>query len=313
MSPKVSIGLPVRNGGDLLSLAIQSILAQDFGDIELLISDNASDDATPDTCAEYARIDRRIKIVRHDRAITGIRNFEFVLDNTTREMFMWAAHDDSRMPDCISRHVEALHSNQGAILAVSDIATVDDVTGSRSIYKFSDALASSNPIDRLRFILRQNAWGAIYGLFRRDALSRCRRLSSIYRLPNGISIDYSLIELALMGSFVYIPESLTVCAVRAFDPSAIAAKIDAQDINRAVLWWLVADLWKMSGLHHLTIQNRLTAICEVLETALHSGIMNQYLRSLNGNAIKTATRDMDLPSLFSLWLEWTALRARSTK
>ncbi len=278
MPPKVSIGLPVRNGGDLLSLAIQSILAQDFGDIELLISDNASDDATPDTCADYARIDRRIKIVRHDRAITGIRNFEFVLDNTTREMFMWAAHDDSRMPDCISRHV-----------------------------------ASSNPIDRLRFILRQNAWGAIYGLFRRDALSRCRRLSSIYRLPNGISIDYSLIELALMGSFVYIPESLTVCAVRAFDPSAIAAKIDAQDINRAVLWWLVTDLWKMSGLHHLTIQNRLTAICEVLETALHSGIMNQYLRRLNGNAIKTATRDMDLPSLFSLWLEWTALRARSTK
>jgi hypothetical protein len=311
MFPKVSVGLPVRNGGRLLSRAIQSILAQDFGDIELLISDNASDDATADICAEYARIDRRVKVVRHDRTVSSTHNFEYVFDNTACEMFMWAAHDDRRAEDCISRHVEALHSNPRAILAISVIATVDEVTGSRSVYNFSELLASDDPIERLRFVLHQNAWGAIYGLFRRDPLSRCRRLSSIPRLPNGISIDYSVLELSLMGPFVYIPESLTECAVRVFDPSAIAAKIGIQNINRAVLWWLITDSWKMSGLHHLTIQKRVHAIYEVLETALQHGTMNQYLRGLNCKAIEVAIRDNDFPSLLSLWLERAALRARS--
>jgi glycosyltransferase involved in cell wall biosynthesis len=311
MFPKVSVGLPVRNGGRLLSRAIQSILAQDFGDLELLISDNASDDATADICAEYARLDNRVRIFRHDRAVTSTLNFEYVLDHTAGKMFMWAAHDDRRAEDCVRRHVEALHSNPRAILAISDIATVDEVSGSRSVYKFSELLASDDPIERIRFILRENGWGAIYGLFRRDALARCRRLSSIPRIPNGISVDYSVLELALMGPFVYIPESLTECAIRGFDPSAIVAKIGTKNTNRAVLWWLLMDSWAMSGQHHLPIQKRFQALSAVLETALHGGTMNQYLRSLNFKAIEVAIRDNDFPSLLSLWLERAALRARS--
>ena len=45
--PKVSIGLPVYNGEDLLPETLDSILAQTFEDFEVVISDNASTDATP--------------------------------------------------------------------------------------------------------------------------------------------------------------------------------------------------------------------------------------------------------------------------
>jgi hypothetical protein len=61
--PAVSIGLPVRNGAPLLAAAIESLLAQDFGDFELLISDNASDDGTPDLCSTFARSDRRVRTI----------------------------------------------------------------------------------------------------------------------------------------------------------------------------------------------------------------------------------------------------------
>ena len=44
--PVISIGLPVYNGENFLEQAIESVLAQTFQDYELVISDNASTDAT---------------------------------------------------------------------------------------------------------------------------------------------------------------------------------------------------------------------------------------------------------------------------
>ena len=48
--PKLSIGLPVYNGENFLAQAVDSILAQDFRDFELIISDNASTDRTAEIC-----------------------------------------------------------------------------------------------------------------------------------------------------------------------------------------------------------------------------------------------------------------------
>ena len=59
--PKVSIGMPVFNGEKYLKEAINSILAQTYQDFELIISDNASTDQTPQICSEYAFKDSRIR------------------------------------------------------------------------------------------------------------------------------------------------------------------------------------------------------------------------------------------------------------
>ena len=52
-SPRVSIGLPVYNGAMFVGEAIESILGQTFGDLELVISDNASTDETLEICRGY--------------------------------------------------------------------------------------------------------------------------------------------------------------------------------------------------------------------------------------------------------------------
>lgn len=46
-SPLVTVGLRVLNGDSYLLQALESVLAQDFDDFELIISDNASNDRTP--------------------------------------------------------------------------------------------------------------------------------------------------------------------------------------------------------------------------------------------------------------------------
>ena len=60
-NPPVRIGLPVYNGENYLGQAIESLRSQTFGDFELIISDNASIDATDDIARAAASEDRRIR------------------------------------------------------------------------------------------------------------------------------------------------------------------------------------------------------------------------------------------------------------
>ena len=53
-APVVSIGVPVYNGERFVQRALVSLLAQDFGDLEVVVSDNASTDCTPEICRGYA-------------------------------------------------------------------------------------------------------------------------------------------------------------------------------------------------------------------------------------------------------------------
>lgn len=90
----VSIGLPVYNGEEFIAEAIRSILNQTYKNFELIISDNASSDSTPDIIKHYAAKDSRIKIF-HQRTNQGATaNFTFTLDQAKGSYFMWAAHDD---------------------------------------------------------------------------------------------------------------------------------------------------------------------------------------------------------------------------
>jgi glycosyltransferase involved in cell wall biosynthesis len=92
--PTVSIGMPVYNGEKYIREALDSLLAQTFGDFELIISDNHSTDDTPNVCKEYAAKDSRIKYIRQAENIGANANFEFVLQQAIGEFFMWAACDD---------------------------------------------------------------------------------------------------------------------------------------------------------------------------------------------------------------------------
>lgn len=90
----VSIGMPVFNGAKYIRDALDSLLAQTFTEFELLISDNASTDATQSICEEYALRDPRIRYIRQLENRGALANFQFVLDQANGKFFMWAAADD---------------------------------------------------------------------------------------------------------------------------------------------------------------------------------------------------------------------------
>jgi len=117
--PVVSIGMPVYNGENYICEALDSLIAQSFKDFELLISDNASTDGTQSICEAYARMDKRIRYVRQPSNLGVMKNLEYVLDHSSGQYFMWAAHDDmwatNWMDTLVSQFTEHDFSIRGAI------------------------------------------------------------------------------------------------------------------------------------------------------------------------------------------------------
>jgi glycosyltransferase involved in cell wall biosynthesis len=219
--PRVSIGMPVYNAERYLREALESLLAQTYGDFELLIADNASTDATEDLCRKYAAVDDRIRYVGHRENYGPIANFNDVFRLTSGRYFKWAASDDICAPDFLSRCVEVLDSDLTVVLACPRIAGIDE-DGKRIAYVSSPgpgqgqvqdkdleagaavSATADDPTVRWRWMMRNLWWTPhLYGLIRSEVLARTGLHPAHY-----MSDHILLAELALYGRFAEIPEEL---------------------------------------------------------------------------------------------------------
>ncbi|MEO1000408.1 MAG: glycosyltransferase family 2 protein, partial [Pseudomonadota bacterium] len=112
----MSIGLPVRNGARFLDEAITSIRAQEFGDFELIIADNASTDATEEIARDHAAADPRISYLRQPRNLGAAANYNETFRRARGHYFKWAAHDDRLAPGFLGTCIAALEARPEAVL-----------------------------------------------------------------------------------------------------------------------------------------------------------------------------------------------------
>jgi glycosyltransferase involved in cell wall biosynthesis len=75
MKPKISVIIPVYKVEPYLHRCVESIQSQTLNNIEIILVNDGSPDKCPDICDEYARIDRRIKVIHKDnRGVSSARN-----------------------------------------------------------------------------------------------------------------------------------------------------------------------------------------------------------------------------------------------
>ena len=72
--PLVTIGLIVYNEGRFIGDTIDSLLAQDYENLEIICCDNCSTDNSDDICRTAADADERVRYVRHDKNIGAPAN-----------------------------------------------------------------------------------------------------------------------------------------------------------------------------------------------------------------------------------------------
>jgi len=202
--PFVSIGLPVFNEEKYLKLALDSLLAQDYQNFEIIISDNASTDRTSKICEEYAKSDKRIKYLLNESNIGGIQNFNKVFENSSGKYFFWASGHDIRGVTFLSKCVNLLENNPNVILCSSDALWID------SYNKIGENLTNAidtiglNQIDRFKKTIQNRGYNEqIYGLIRKDILNKTGLYQKIIG-PDLVLIN----ELSLIGEFAHIEEPL---------------------------------------------------------------------------------------------------------
>lgn len=208
--PMVSIGMPVHNGEKTIREALDALLAQDFEDFELIISDNASTDDTGNICKMYAERDRRIRYDRNLINIGPIANFNRLIHLAHGKYFMWAADDDIWEPSYVSSMVEALDNNPDAVLS---FCRFDFIFADKQPLIERDYWSKKierDPFSRLLHSCSLESWANscyIYGLIRKDILSKCGGMEIRVDVYAGADI-VTLFHLSYYGRFVKVDKLL---------------------------------------------------------------------------------------------------------
>ncbi|MCU1677878.1 MAG: hypothetical protein JWM93_2636 [Frankiales bacterium] len=208
--PKVSVGLPVYNAQRYLATALDCLLAQTFTDFEVVVSDNASTDATPAILAEYASRDPRITIHTQPQNRGGAWNHNFVFEQSRGQLFKWYAYDDALAPTYLAALVAAFDADPELVLAFPRTIIIDDDGAQVEHYRTDLPWAAATPSQRLRNLLGPQLEDSLlhlchpnYGLVRRDV----RATTGLIR-PYRSSDEVQLVELALRGPWTQVPEPL---------------------------------------------------------------------------------------------------------
>jgi glycosyltransferase involved in cell wall biosynthesis len=223
----IDIGLPVYNGANFLSEAIESLLGQADDDFTLWISDNGSTDATPSIIAEWSAADARIRSLRSEVNRGAAWNFNRCFGAGTAPYFMWAAHDDLRDATFLKKARAVLDADDGVVSCFAMTEFVDD--DGQSIPP-PDAVPDAarmedRPHLRLGALLGAFPMHIIFGLMRRDALARTRGWGSFSSADRVLTS-----EIALQGRIARIDEPLFIR--RFHDDMSWHPDIDENDYAR---------------------------------------------------------------------------------
>lgn len=207
--PRISFGVPVRNEEGCIGRCLDSIVAQDCQDFEVVISDNASTDRTMEILRKYAERDSRIRLFENESNIGLIENCNKVVRLAEGEFFRWVGADDWIEPSYASRCIAAFEADPEVIAVTTGFANHDDRGNTVCTPYYGELMESPRPSRRFKRMLwsfhaGDSLYDPVYGMFRRDVLIR----SSLLRVMEAGDAMLAA-ELSLVGRFAHIPECLT--------------------------------------------------------------------------------------------------------
>lgn len=200
--PKVSIAVPTYNCAPYIAQSLESLLGQTFGDFELVISDNASNDGTEDICRRYAAVDKRVRYVRRTDNVGGPGNFRYVFSLCSAPYHKWSTADDYWHPAFLQEAVAVLDQRRDVVLCYPKTRLIDAHGQTLSDYEDKLHLMDESPRKRFRDLYELiGLCNAHLGLIRRDAMTKTWLIA-----PHKASDVDFLGEMALLGKFFLLPD-----------------------------------------------------------------------------------------------------------
>jgi glycosyltransferase involved in cell wall biosynthesis len=123
--PTITTILPTYKRPMLLNRAIDSVRSQTWRDVEIMVRDNCSEDATEQLVCEIAKIDPRVKFIKNAANIGPHENIRLGLDDVKTEFFSILSDDDYLNPDFYSYAMRVFDQYPDAGFVACSVNTVN--------------------------------------------------------------------------------------------------------------------------------------------------------------------------------------------
>ena len=207
-TPLVTALVPTYNGAAFIMRTLESLVAQTWPRLEILIGDDRSTDDTLAVVRRFADRHPGTRVVERDVNLGWLQNSNDLMARAEGELMFFAFHDDVVAPSYVEELVGALRANERAVLAFSDM-DVHEVDGRAALHVFDELEGLRTGLERGRVMVRRpgNWWVPNRGLFRSSAFAA---VGGIHPNEQGeYSADWTwLLGLSLIGEFVRVPEVL---------------------------------------------------------------------------------------------------------
>lgn len=167
MQPRVTVAVPVYNGGPFLRRAIVSALNQDYEPLTVLVVDNCSTDETPQVLREFS--DERLVVCRFEEHLPLAANWDRALQASAGDFVTMMSADNEMAPGAVAALADALTGHEECGMAIGRVRLVV-ANGHRRVSLSPSHELQAGVIDDLEMHLL--TWGYNFSInavmFRRD-------------------------------------------------------------------------------------------------------------------------------------------------
>lgn len=188
-SPLVSIVIPVYNREKLIHRSLQSALAQDYPEVEILVTDNCSTDSTWEVLEEYAINNEKIRIIKNEANLGPVKNWYRAVELAKGEYVKILWSDDTIEAGFISQTLNYLHDDVAFVLGGVEIKTLDGELKEKYGGDGEIEILSQQEYYQRVFLGPTDGIGVSPGqaLFRKKDLLR----SFVFDIPNADDLDFN--------------------------------------------------------------------------------------------------------------------------
>ncbi|MEV0536354.1 glycosyltransferase family 2 protein [Kitasatospora sp. NPDC050463] len=168
--PLVSVVMPVHNSAATLGASVRSVLAQTHGDVELLVTDDASADGSMDLLRDLARQDERVRAEAAPQQGGAAKARNLALARARGEYVAFLDSDDMWLPEKLERQL-AFAAGGDAPLTFTSYYKVDgDYTGEACDFVPNGRVVAARERVTYRDMLVQDHIGALTAMYSRTVL-----------------------------------------------------------------------------------------------------------------------------------------------
>jgi GT2 family glycosyltransferase len=224
MQPFVTVLIPAYNASGTIRRAIDSVLAQDWAPMEIVVVDDGSRDATADIVADYRLDNLHLHRLPRNLGESGAMNHGIA--HAKGEFIAFLDADDEWRPTKLRKQVALLQANPRATMVSCGCLFIDGA--GRLLQEFGMPPEGFGKADIWRSLLVATC------IAKPNVVARASAIREVgpFDLSLLVAADQDMwIRLAMLGELEFVPEYLTV----SYDTAGSLTKVHAQRMHRYVL------------------------------------------------------------------------------